>query len=162
MLCYLPCCCSLFCVIFFLNPSPTSRPLKKTVELQSIKFKVSHNLLFGLYKFLALSNFFSHLKISIFRIFFFHCCEWLVRECGYGELMAVSIRFWGNRWGGLGLRCRHWGATQSTKKQVRWVVLIVFCCSVWLVRIGYKESKLLSQKIESLPLQLLGLIKMSF
>lgn len=33
--------------------------------------------------------------------------ESLVRECGYGELMAVCIRFWPSLWGGLGQRCRH-------------------------------------------------------
>ena len=43
---------------FFLNLSPTSGPLKKTVELQSIKFKVSHNILFGLYKVFGTFQFF--------------------------------------------------------------------------------------------------------
>ena len=51
--CSLPCYCSLFpslCDFFVLNPNPTSGPLKKTLELQNIKFKLSHNLLFGLCK----------------------------------------------------------------------------------------------------------------
>ena len=51
-------------MIFFLNPSPTNGPLRETLELQSIKFEVSPNLLFGLFyvKFLALSHFFPILE----------------------------------------------------------------------------------------------------
>ena len=53
---------------------PTSGPLKETLELQSIKFEVIPNLLFGLFyvNFLALSHFFSHFRISVFiKLLFF-------------------------------------------------------------------------------------------
>ena len=43
------------------------------LELQSIKVEIGPNLLFDLFyvKFLAFSHFFSHLGISVFKIFFF-------------------------------------------------------------------------------------------
>ena len=60
------------CDFFVENPSPTSRPLRETLELQSIKFEVSSNLLFGLFyvKFLALSHFFPISKSRFLEFFF--------------------------------------------------------------------------------------------
>ena len=132
------------CEFFVQNPSPTNGPLRETLELQSIKFEVSPNLLFGLFyvKFLALSHFFFPSQNLGFQNFFFHCCEWLVRECGYGELMAVCIRFWDSRWGWLGLRCRHWGTTRLLKNGWEvWAVLIVLHLLLCLVGENWLQGK---------------------
>ena len=70
-------CCSLFpsmCEFFVQNPSPTNGPLRETLELQSIKFEVSPNLLFGLFyvKFLTLSHFFFQSQnLGFHKIIFF-------------------------------------------------------------------------------------------